>query len=535
MNAKILIVDDEQAVRKLLSTILSAAGYECQSAESVTMAKIKLASDSFDLLLTDLKMPEESGLDLLRFAKEHYPQTARIMITAFGSPELASQVLAIGVYGFIIKPVTKNEVLIAVENAIQHHRLYQHMLAYRQELEKRVVQRTEKLTVIMDNINVGVALFDTSLRILEINKKMQKWFPDMSISKKLFCYDCLAEKPAEGPCDACPMVNTFQSGKRCETTRSITTESGIQDFRVISSPVINQEGELYAGIAVFEDVTEKIQLEKKLAQAQKFEAVGQLAAGIAHEINSPVQYIGNNIDFLENSFGDLMEIVKTCTKVFSELMAGREISTESIRKLSEQIETADIAYLIDEIPETFHQTAEGFKKIKKIVQAMKEFSHPGTEEKISVDINKILETTITVCRNEWKYVANLELDLAADLPLVSCYADDIGQVFLNIIVNAAHAIESLTENGSKGKGKISIWTGRSENGIQIRIRDSGGGIPEAIQKRVYDPFFTTKKLGKGTGQGLAIASRIVDKHEGKMWFETTTGLGTTFIIELPGL
>jgi two-component system, NtrC family, sensor kinase len=198
------------------------------------------------------------------------------------------------------------------------------------------------------------------------------------------------------------------------------------------------------------------------------------------------------------------------------------------------VEAADIAYLWEEIPKTIDQSLEGVRRVEKIVRAMKDFSHPGSDEKTAVDINKILESTITVCRNEWKYVAEMETDFAPGLPLIPCFAGEVSQVFLNIIVNGAHAIGDVTEGGSKGKGKISIRTGTVENGVQIRISDTGGGIPTEIQERVFDHFFTTKALGKGTGQGLAIAHRVViDKHQGSLFFETEKGRGTTFVIELP--
>ena len=536
MDAKILIVDDDPAIRKLLTRYLVDAGYECHTAENVATAKEILTSKTFDLLLCDLKMPGDSGLDLIRYAKQHYPQTGRIMITGFGTPEIASEIMMVGVYGYIIKPVTRNVVLITVENALRHLRLDLHMHACKVELEKNISQRTEKLTAIMQNLNAGVVMVDPDMRIIELNRKMEQWFPDVSIGKATPCYHVFNFPQGIDICDNCPMATTFQTGKVCEATRSISTVRGEREFRIVTSPIIDKSGIVYAGIGLYEDVTEKNLLEKDLHQAQKLETVGQLAAGIAHEINSPIQFIGDNISFLKDSFDDIASVLNTYEQLWQELTERGVVPGEIGRQLSDKIEDADIAYLWEEIPKTIDQSLDGVRRVEKIVRAMKDFSHPGSDEKTAVDINKILESTITVCRNEWKYVADMETDFAQDLPLTPCFAGEISQVFLNIIVNGAHAIGDFTEGGSKGKGKNSIRTSKAENNIQIRISDTGGGIPKEIQDRVFDPFFTTKARGKGTGQGLAIARRVViDKHQGSLFFETEKGRGTTFVIEVPSV
>ncbi len=199
-------------------------------------------------------------------------------------------------------------------------------------------------------------------------------------------------------------------------------------------------------------------------------------------------------------------------------------------------EEADIEYLNEEIALTFEQSLDGVHRVDKIVRAMKEFSHPGTDEKTLVDINRVIENTIIVCRNEWKYIAELHTDYSPDLPAIPCYQSEISQVFLNIIVNAAHAIEEVSKQSNDNRlGSISITTERTDNGVRIKISDTGGGIPEEYQTKVFDPFFTTKPSGKGTGQGLAIAYRtVVGKHQGAISFETGAGEGTTFVIDLPG-
>jgi len=530
MNEQILIVDDEMQIRKLLTIYLEGAGFHCRSAEDVESAKNVLATATFDLLLSDLKMPGESGLELIRYAKIHYPEMGSIMITGYGAEEIASEIMEVGIYGYIIKPVTKEMVLITVKNALRHLRLNLHMQAYKAELEKNVSLRTEKLTSIMNNLNAGLVMVDRNMNILEVNQKMKDFFSVPLVGKNNPCYMKLNDPAGETICAECPMQKTLTTGTVGETTRRVMTLQGEKNFRVVTSPIVDKSGTVYAAIGFYEDITEKLTLENDLRQAQKLETIGQLSAGIVHEINSPVQYLGDNTHFVKDCFDEIAQVLNTC-RIWQESYKSQVVSPEINQQLAKDIEAADTEYLLEEIPKALEQSIEGVGRIEKIVRALKDFSHPGTDEKMATDLNKLLETTITVSRNEWKYVAEIEREFASDLSTVPCYAGEISQALLNIIVNGAHAIGDVLECG---KGKISIQTRNTDKGVEVRISDTGRGIPEAIQERIFQPFFTTKAREKGTGQGLAIAHRvIVAQHQGTLSFETEEGKGTTFIIELP--
>jgi signal transduction histidine kinase len=274
-------------------------------------------------------------------------------------------------------------------------------------------------------------------------------------------------------------------------------------------------------------------MEVQLRGAQKLESIGQLAAGIAHEINTPTQYIGDNVRFLEASFGDLKEIHQWYEKIRLAIKHNAPVA-ELMVEMESCMRRVDPGFLMAEIPRAIEQTLEGVDRVAKIVRAMKEFSHPGTEEKTPVNLNKALETTLTVARNEWKYVARIETDFDPDLPLVPCLPGEFNQVILNLVVNAAHAIADVTGADGKTKGLITASTRRCGEWAEVRIRDTGSGIPENIRHKIFDPFFTTKPVGKGTGQGLAMAhTAIVDRHQGTLTFETEVGVGTSFIIRLP--
>lgn len=532
-TGKILVVDDDKGVRTLLKRYLESAGYECRLADGVATAKDFLNNSHYDLVLCDLEMPGETGLDLIKYVTAHYPKTGKVMVTAHSSQEIVRDILDVGVYGYLIKPLSLDTVLITVDNALRHLSLDLYLQDHLDEVKAKMMVRTEKLDAIMNNLNVGVIMVGPDMKVLQINKRMEEFFPEFVNDTSLTFQDIILNKD-DKPKDNCPMIKTFLLGVSAEGEKHILTQKGKRHFRIATSPVFNKQGDIYAGIGLFDDVTEKKLMERELHQAQKLEAVGQLAAGIAHEINSPVQYVGDNIRFLQDAFEGFQTVLKQYKKAWGELKANQAIPDEMDTALHEAIEDADLDFLLEEVPATVDQSLDGVRRVDGIVRAMKDFSHPGTEEKTGTDINRTLESTITVCRNEWKYVTEMELELAGNLPEVPCFPGDISQAFLNIIVNGAHAISDMTNNGSNGMGKIFVKTAELDDCVQITIRDTGGGIPQEIQDRVFEPFFTTKERGKGTGQGLAIAySTVVGKHDGKLLFDSVAGQGTTFTIELP--
>ena len=281
------------------------------------------------------------------------------------------------------------------------------------------------------------------------------------------------------------------------------------------------------------DITRRKGLEEQLRQAQKLEAVGQLAAGIAHEINTPAQFVGDNIGYLKESWANIADLIKLSLRMREEAGSG-SLQPQTAAALDMACQQADVDYLLAEVPSAIDQAKEGVERISKIVRAMKEFSHPGGKEKCPVDINRAISTTITVARNEWKYVADMVTQLDPSLVPVSCLAGEFNQVMLNLIVNAAQAIGASTSAVHGVKGTITISTTQLQDVVRIAIHDTGTGIPEHIRSRVFEPFFTTKPVGQGTGQGLALAHTvIVQRHKGQIWFESGVGTGTTFFVQLP--
>jgi signal transduction histidine kinase len=280
-----------------------------------------------------------------------------------------------------------------------------------------------------------------------------------------------------------------------------------------------------------QQMNDRLKMEIELRQAQKLEAVGRLAAGIAHEINTPMQFVNDSIHFVRGSMGDLQRLIQHYRDIIQALSRGGS-AAEAARALSEAEEDADLPYLTQEIPGALDRSIEGLERVSTIVRSMKEFAHPGQAEIAAVDLNRAISTTLTIARNEYKYVADLETCFG-DLPPVPCYVGEFNQAILNIVINAAHAVGDVV--GKTGnKGCITVRTERDGDFALISVGDSGTGIPPAIRDRIFDPFFTTKEVGRGTGQGLPIArSVIVDKHKGQLTFESEVGKGTRFFIRLP--
>jgi two-component system NtrC family sensor kinase len=296
---------------------------------------------------------------------------------------------------------------------------------------------------------------------------------------------------------------------------------------VTMSAMRDEAGRLRLAIAMVEDVTQRKQLELELRHSQKLESVGRLAAGVAHEINTPIQFVGDNVSFLRSAFDDLFGLHDAYRHCLDGL-AG-QVDDAAVAPVLEAETAADLDFLRPEVTSAIEQTLDGVQRVATIVQAMKSFAHPTSGERQGpADLNRALSDTITVARNELRYVAEVTTDFG-ELPPVSCFLGDLNQVFLNLLVNAADAIAETGE-----QGRVSVRTRQEGDEVVVEIADTGTGIPEELQAKVFEQFFTTKEVGKGTGQGLSLARSVVhDKHGGSMGMTSEVGVGTTFTIRLP--
>jgi signal transduction histidine kinase len=424
-------------------------------------------------------------------------------------------------------------------------------------------------TQVLDSLPDGITIQDRDLTVIYQNAAMLAAFGTQVGTK---CYRAYERR--ESQCEGCGVARVFQTG---EPTLSIRTafdaQGGTSYWENACFPIRGEDGNIVAAAEVCRNVTGRLELEDEVKQrnielgqlnkqlkqrtaeltetfqkltreveqreradielrhAQKLQAVGQLAAGIAHEINSPTQYVGDNIRFLAESFSDLQRLIAKYREAV-ELLADAPQYAAVAQQVRRDEEAVDIAYLEQNIPPAFEQALDGISRISTIVGAMKEFAHQDQREKSAADLNRALQGALTITRNEYKLVADIETELG-ELPPVMCHVGDINQVFLNLIINATHAISDVVgESGNRGK--IRLRTTTEGDNVRIDISDTGSGISESIRERVFEPFFTTKEIGRGSGQGLAIARSIVsDKHGGCLTFESEPGNGTTFTIKLP--
>ena len=287
--------------------------------------------------------------------------------------------------------------------------------------------------------------------------------------------------------------------------------------RTSKVPLLDENGEVIGIIGVGFDITERKVAEQRLASSEHLESIGRLAAGVAHEINTPIQYLNDSVYFIRDAMQDLLAHNAKLAAALPEPPEADE----------------DIEDLKRDLPPALDRVVDGLARIAEIVRSMKEFSHVDQREMSRVDLNRAINSTLIIARSEYKYIAELKTEFA-DLPLVLCHGGQVNQVVLNLVVNAAHAIADKNKaNGTNEKGLITV-TSRIEDGYAvISISDTGGGIPEAIRKRIFEPFFTTKEVGRGTGQGLSIAHSVIKSHGGKLDFVTELGKGTTFNVRLP--
>jgi two-component system NtrC family sensor kinase len=526
----VLIVDDDKNTRETLGIILKAGGYSIMTASSGKEALSFLDAALPSLVLSDVSMPGMDGFELCRRLKND-PKTAHVpvvLVTGMISDEDLEKGIEAGADDYVKKPCDKEEILLRLRNIL------------------RLSEAHRKQRQLFDCASQGImaVAIDTKI-IVMINRAMcamlgygEDELLGMSIG-------------AIHPSDAREEIDReFAAHGRKEKSTAWNVPFKHKDGRMVYADIstsVIQFDDAMCVVGFYTEATERMKIEAKLRldedkllfmeaelrHAQKMEAVGRLASGIAHEINTPTQFVGDNTRFLQQSFADLIPVIDSCVNMISAVRSGNS-AHEAAALCEKAMSEADIDYLKEEIPKAAKQSLEGIERVATIVRAMKEFAHPGSKEKTHVDLNRLIESTVTVSRNEWKYTADMKLDLSP-LPLVHCLPGEINQVLLNLIVNAAHTISDAAKlNGSNDKGMISISTKQTNGHVEIRIKDTGMGIPEDIRDKIMEPFFTTKEVGRGTGQGLAIArSVIVDKHHGKLSFESEVGHGTIFVIVLP--
>mgnify|MGYP000631000475 CR=1 FL=1 len=397
---------------------------------------------------------------------------------------------------------------------------------------------SEQTKAVMNSIGECVVLFAQDGTIETYNKLLLDIF-DLDEQTVPMNIAYLLE-PAQGKEFLNSLARYLEGGDKAFANGKLKEVIGIRNDAPFPAEVSVREFKLSNGkkfVASLRDITqrkvreqEQETLKQELMQAHKMESVGHLAGGIAHEINTPIQYVGDNLRFLKESFGKITGALNSFQELCSAALDIADIK-ELAERTRQQADDVKIDFILSELPDAADEALDGAEHVARIVQAMKEFAHPGSKEPEAMQFNKAVKTTLTVSRNEWKDSAEIALDLAEDIPEITCLPGEISQVFLNLIVNAAHAIEA---KGDGAMGTITIQTSYENDMAVFRVSDTGTGIPEHVQGQIFEPFFTTKEVGKGTGQGLAIARDIVArKHGGALDFETTMGEGTTFIVKLP--
>ncbi len=488
------------------------------------------------MAILDWFMPRMDGLDVVRRvrARSQPIPTYIIMLTGKDSETGLVEALEAGADEYIQKPfkVAELKARVKVGSRVAGLQLtlssrvleLENALDGRKRVQEALRKNEERFRLFFSTIPEPVWAFDTvTLQILEANESAVSHY---GFSREEFLGMRITDI-WEGPAAGLVFGETGNPTPVDAEARHRTKNGTTIDVEVRWGKV--ESGASQAALVSVHDVTEKKRLELELRHSQKLEAVGTLAAGIAHEINTPIQFVGDNTHFLNQSFTALLALHAKYRKIF-EVSVGA--ASPEHRELRQAEEEADLAYLFPEVPKALSQTLDGVAQVARIVRAMKDFAHPGAESQAPADINKSLENVLVVARNEFKLVAHVETHFQ-ELPLVVCEISEINQVFLNLLVNAAHAISDVVK-GTVCRGAITIRTRQDADSVVISIKDTGGGIPPALHNRIFDPFFTTKEVGRGTGQGLAICRTfVVDRHAGSLTFETAVGVGTTFHVRLP--
>ncbi|HEX4487059.1 MAG TPA: ATP-binding protein [Terriglobales bacterium] len=518
---RLLIADDDAIFRIVASDLVESWGYDPVTVDNGQDAlKILLQERPPTIAMLDWLMPKLTGLEICQKIRSGNPRqyTYFILVSARDGRDDALEGLHSGADTYITKPLDADELQAKLKVADR--------ILFMEESLRDLHAETELFISAVPSILIGTDMLGRVSRWNQVAQRMFGLTRQQVEGKTLAaCGIPWKEFPIEA--QVLEVLKTGMPSPPCDL--AIDNEHARRLLTLNIHPLRSHVGSVVGSLIVGADVTEKKMLDDQLRQAQKLEGIGQLAAGIAHEINTPTQFVSSNVTFLKEAWSGLSGVLTAVGK-----LPASESKPAAWSEIEAAAAYADIEHLAHEMPRALDEALEGLERIARIVHAMKAFSHPGSSQRDFTDLNRAIQSTVTVASNEWRYVADLETDFDPNLPPVPCLVDKINQVILNLVINAAHSIGERTDNGSRGKGLITVRTQRTGENVEISIADTGAGIPETIRHRIFELFFSTKEVGRGTGQGLALAhSTIVTEHKGKIWFESQAGKGTTFFIQLP--
>jgi len=402
-------------------------------------------------------------------------------------------------------------------------------ISEKKQVETQLRESEEKYRTLVETMNEGILVLNNDLIVTYINEKVSTllgYSKDEIIGQEFVKYlhaeeinDFIEQQRLrkEGDADSYEFVMVNRNGEKVFVLSSPT-------------PIFDAAQNFKGSYEVLTNISNIKLIEMQLIHSQKMETIGVMASGIAHEINTPLQYVIGNSTFIKENVDKLLEFAIQLNKTLDAITL--ENFPDTVRDIQKKIDNLDIGFLTEEIPLATKESMEGLSRIAAIVTSVKRFAHPDSDVFKSIDVRKEITNTITISRNEWKTVAELTSDFADGLPELQCIPSDFNQVVLNLIINAAHALQEKFD-GTSEIGNIHVKAYSDKHHLFVSISDNGAGIQRSIQSKIFSPFFTTKDVGKGTGMGLAIVLKIIEKHKGKIWFESKEGIGTTFYVQFP--
>ncbi|SDK93119.1 PAS domain S-box-containing protein [Maridesulfovibrio ferrireducens] len=557
ISTLILIVEDDDNSLTLLDTLLTSQGFKVLSATNGLEAWNLLQKQIPDLIISDILMPEMDGFTLCRKCKEteKLRNIPFVFYTAtYTDDSEARYAYEIGVSKFLIKPMEVDLFLKEIIKVLEEHSssspdispippkdTSNHDSRHTAILTNKLIKKDKEVKLGRHCVEMSEAQYRqlvefAPLGIMRTSPKGELQSANQHLAAMLgyISSDDMVERVENVSHVLCrnkeewdrhlELIQTNDQGGFPECVlKSVEGRDIWVEIHGRAISVENGEVEAYEFFII--DITERKQAEEFRVQSEKMRAIGSLAAGLVHEVSTPCNYIQNNINYVMDTFA----VVQNVIRKLKELPGADQ--HEDVAALLSQLETES---LLTEIPEALNESKQGIEHIIRIVRSANQFAHPSNNKMTSANMNEAVRNSVTITTNEWKYSADVKLNLDQNLPPVPCVVDQIHQVIINLIVNAVHAIVPKLKSGEFEKGVITLGTSFDDSWIMLTCSDNGTGIPEKVRDLIFNPFFTTKEIGKGTGQGLTIARTLVVKnHGGELTFETEEGKGTTFTVLLP--